>query len=135
MKKKDVPQDDSGLVNFTKEVYYAENEKGKYTTELSSGWEIKSEALNVAWDDINQRVADARKQVESGEASPILFFMELRLMDIGLLASYTGFWKWQIKRHLKPKSFAGLSQRKLKKYAEAFNITVQELKTMEADGN
>lgn len=135
MKKKDVPQDESGLVNFTKEVYYAENDKGDYTTELSSGWEVKSEALNVAWDDIHERVADAKAQVEEGKASPILFFMELRLMDLGLLASYTGFWKWQIKRHLKPNTFAKLSQRKLQKYAEAFNISVNELKTMAVDGN
>ncbi len=135
MKKKDIPQDNSGLVNFTKEVYYAEDDKGEYTTELSSGWEVKSEALNVAWEDIHERVADAKKQVEQGLASPILFFMELRLMDLGLVASYTGFWRWQIKRHLKPNTFAKLSQRKLKKYAEAFDISVDELKTMEVDEN
>ena len=23
-------------------------------------------------------------------------------MDMGIVAAYTGFWKWQIKRHLKP---------------------------------
>lgn len=135
MKKKDVPQDKSGLVDFTREVYYAENDKGEYTTALSSGWEIKSEALNVAWDDIKERVEDAEQKVTAGAASPILFFMELRLMDLGLVASYTGFFKWQIKRHLKPEVFRKLSEKRLKKYAEAFNITIKQLKTMEVDGN
>jgi cation transport regulator ChaB len=135
MKKKDVPQDKSGLVDFTREVYYAENDKGEYTTALSSGWEIKSEALNVAWDDIKERVEDAEQKVTAGVASPILFFMELRLMDLGLVASYTGFFKWQIKRHLKPEVFRKLSEKRLKKYAEAFNITIKQLKTMEVDGN
>ena len=32
----------------------------------------------------------------------MLFFMEYRLMDLSILSDYTGFWKWQIRRHLKP---------------------------------
>lgn len=133
MKKKDIPQDKSGLENFTKELYYAEDESGEYTTALSKGWEVKSTALDVAWEDIRERVEVARQKVEAGEASPILFFMELRLMDLGLVASYTGFWKWQVKRHLKPSKFKKLSPAKLAKYAEAFNISVDELKTMKVD--
>lgn len=135
MRKKDIPQDHSGLVNFTKEVYYAEDEKGNYTTALSSGWEVKSTALDVAWEDIRERIEDARKKVEAGEASPILFFMELRLMDLTLVSSYTGFWKFNVKRHLKPGVFAKLSDKKLAKYAHAFNVSIAELKTMEVDGN
>lgn len=135
MKKKDIPQDDSGLKGFTKELYYAENEEGEYTTALSQGWEVKSKALDVAWEDIHERIEEARIKVEAGEASPILFFMELRLMDIGLVSSYTGFWKWTVKRNLKPNKFKKLSQKKLVKYAEAFNISVEELKTMRVDEN
>lgn len=135
MKKKDIPQYESGLVNFTKEVFYVEDESGKYTTGLSKGWEVKSTALDVAWQDIYERVEGARQKVEVGEASPILFFMELRLMDMTILSSYTGFWKVSIKRHLKRKGFDKLSENKLAKYAEAFNISVSELKTMEVDGD
>jgi hypothetical protein len=51
-------------------------------------------------------------------------------MDVAILAGYTGFWKWQIKRHLKPEVFNNLADKKLKKYAEAFNIKVEDLKTM-----
>jgi hypothetical protein len=56
--------------------------------------------------------------------------MEYRLMDVSILAGYTGFWKWQIKRHLKPGVFDKLSTQKLEKYAEAFNIKVKDLKSM-----
>ena len=66
----------------------------------------------------------------NNEASPLLYFMELRLMDIGIVAAYTGFWKWKIKRHMKPSVFKKLSEKKLQKYAEVFNVTVEELKTM-----
>jgi hypothetical protein len=130
MKKEDIPQDEGALNKLTKEVVYAVDNAGNYTTELSTGWEVKATALNVTWKDIEQRIEDARQKVLNNEASPILYFMELRLMDIGIVASYTGFWKWTIKQNLKWDSFKSLSEKKLKKYAEAFNISVDELKTM-----
>jgi hypothetical protein len=130
MKKENVPQDLSSLGKITKEVCYATDSSGKYVKELSTGWEVKINALDVAWDDIQSRIAKAKEQVLNRTASPLLFFMEYRLMDIGILSDYTGFWKWQIKRHLKPEVFNSLSENKLKKYAEAFNVTVEDLKTM-----
>lgn len=133
MKKEEIPQDGGALTKLTKEVVYAVDNSGNYTTELSSGWEVKTTALDVAWKDIEQRIENARQKVLSNEASPVLFFMELRLMDIGIVAAYTGFWKWTVKQHLKPSVFKKLSEQKLKKYAEAFNITVEELKTMKAN--
>jgi hypothetical protein len=130
MKKDDVPQDLSSLGKITKEVCYATDSNGKYLTELSSGWDVKIKALDIAWGDIEKRIAAAKQQVLDGKASQLLFFIEYRLMDIGILAGYTGFWKWQIKRHLKPEVFNNLSEKKLQKYAEAFNIKVEDLKTM-----
>ena len=130
MKKENVPQDMGALGKVTKEVCYATDGSGKYTTQLSTGWNVKSEALDVAWKDVEQRIANARQKVLNGEASPLLFFMEYRLMDMRILSDYTGYWKWQIKRHLKPEVFKRLSDRKLQKYADTFNVTVEELKTM-----
>lgn len=130
MKKENVPQDMSSLGKITKEVCYATDSSGKYVTELSSGWDVKINALDVAWKDIAERTAKAKQQVLNGEVSPLLFFMEYRLMDIGILADYTGFWKWQIKRHMKPGIFNKLSDKKLQKYAEAFNVKADDLKTM-----
>lgn len=130
MKKEEIPQDDGALNKLTKEVVYAVDKDGKYSSELSTGWEVKSTALDLTWNDIAQRIAAAKQQVLNNEASPILFFMELRLMDIGIVADYTGFWKWTIKQHLKPAVFKKLTDKKLQQYADAFNITVEELKTM-----
>jgi hypothetical protein len=130
MKKDEVPQDLGSLGKITKEVCYATDSTGKYVTELSTGWEVKTKALDVAWEDIAKRIEAAKEQVLNNHASPLLFFMEYRLMDISILADYTGFWKWQIKRHLKPGVFNKLSNQKLQKYAEAFNITVEDLKSM-----
>ena len=134
MKKEDVPQDVSALGKITKEVCYATDSEGKYVTELSKGWDVKITALDKAWEDIDQRIEAARQKVLKGDASPLLFFIEKGIMDISLLADYTGFWQWQIKRHLKPDVFKNLSDKKLQRYAEVFNISVDDLKNMKANG-
>lgn len=128
MKKQEIPQDPSALNNVTKEVAYAVDEAGNYTTDLSTGWSVKAEALDHAWQDIEKRVADARTKIERKEASPLLYFMEKKLMDIKILSAYTGFWGMTIKRHLKYGAFKNLSQKRLEKYAEVFDISVDELK-------
>lgn len=133
MKKNEVPQDLGSLGKITKEVCYVTDESGKYTTELSNGWDVKTNALDVTWDDIEHKVTAAKEKVLKGEASPLLYFLEKNVMNIGILSSYTGFFKWQIKRHLKPAIFKKLSPKKLAKYAEVFNVTVDELKSMEAN--
>lgn len=130
MEKKDIPQDPSKLQNFTKEICYAVDENGKYIADLSSGWEVKSSALDVAWKDIDTRISDAKLKMQKGEVSPILYMMEVKLMDLPTISDYTGFWKWTIKRHLKPSAFKNLSEKKLKKYAEVFDISVDELRNM-----
>ncbi|WP_336515376.1 hypothetical protein [Pollutibacter soli] len=130
MEKDKIPQDDGALNKLTREVCYAVDESGNYTTALSTGWEVKAAALGLAWDDIQQRIKDAHDKVVRKEASPVLFFMEWRLMDVPILASYTGFWQWTVKRHLKYDVFQKLSDKKLQKYAEAFDISVNDLKTM-----
>jgi len=128
MKKKDLPQDPSGLKNFTREVCYVKNSEGKYEADLSSGWSIKNEALDNAWDDINQQIESAKKEILAGEKSPIYFYFIKNLMDYQVLSGYTGFWKFSIKKHMTPAGFKKLNDKKLAKYAKAFNITIDELK-------
>ncbi len=128
MKKSEVPQDPSALSGVTRDVCYVKDENGKYTTDLSQGWEVKKAALDNAWNDINERVNEAAEKIKKGEVSPIYYFMEKNLMDLTVLAGYTGFWKWTIKRHMKPSVYVKLNDEKLKRYATAFNISLEELK-------
>lgn len=128
MKKNDIPQDKSNLesANF-KELCYAVDENGEYTTGLSTGWDPKTIALNNAIEDIEERVLDAKNKVLNQEASPLLYYMELNKMDIPILASYVGLWQWKVKRHFKPQIFKKLSAKTLQKYADTFDITVEAL--------
>jgi hypothetical protein len=130
MKANEIPQDPSALGRFTKEVCYAVDDKGNYVTQLSTGWEVKASALGITWEDIEKRVEDEKQKVLNGESSPISYFIVLRLMDLEIVSAYTGFWKWTIKRHLKPKNFKNLSDKTLQKYAELFEVSIEGLKTM-----
>ncbi len=133
MRKEEVPQDQSNLSKSNiKELVYATDENGNYTTTLSSGWEPKTIALSNSLDEINERIAIAKLQVLNGEVSPIVYFMELNKMDISILSSYVGKWKWIVKRHFKPSVFIRLNERTLQKYADAFNISITELQNFNA---
>lgn len=134
MKKEEVPQDKGNLSNINmKELVYAIDEKGNYTTSLSSGWEPKTIALSNSIEEINERIELAKQQVKNGERSPIFYFMEVNKMDTEILSSYVGFWKWRVKRHFKPNVFSKLNDKILQKYANAFGIAISELKNFKAN--
>lgn len=128
MKAKEVPQDKSHLESASREVYYAVNDDGEYTTELSTGWDVKTIALDNALEEIERRVQSAKNRVLENKTSPIEYYMELHKMDVSILASYVGLWRWQVKRHFKPSVFKRLSTKKLQKYADVFEISMEELK-------
>jgi hypothetical protein len=136
MKKSDVPQDKSNLDSkHFKELCYAVDENGEYTTAQSTGWTPKTIALDNAIEDINERVDDAKNRVINNQTSPIEYYMELHKMDLGILASYVGMWKWRVKRHFKPNVFKRLSKKTLEKYADVFEVSVAQLKNIEEHAN
>lgn len=132
MKKSEVPQDKSNLESANlRELCYAVDENGEYLTEHTTGWDPKTIALNNALDEIKERIDDAKQRVIDNISSPIEYYMELHKMDLSVLASYVGMWKWRVKRHFKPRVFEKLNAKVLQKYAEVFDITIDELKTIE----
>lgn len=132
MKKDEVPQDESNLesANF-RELCYAVDDDGEYVTLNSTGWKPKTIALDNAIEVIKERIADAKQRVLAGETSPIEYYMEVHKMDVGILASYVGFWQWRVRRHFKPNVFKRLKKRTLQKYADVFEISLEELKKID----
>ncbi|WP_117883530.1 hypothetical protein [Aureibaculum luteum] len=132
MKKSEVPQDKSNLesANF-RELCYAVDENGEYTTENSTGWDPKTIALNNAIQDIKERIDAAKKRVVANESSPIDYYMEVNKMDLPILASYVGLWQWRVKRHFKPQVFKKLNTKILQKYADVFDITIEQLQDID----
>lgn len=132
MQKKNVPQDSSSLLSKNmRELCYAVDENGNYTTELSTGWEPKTIALSNAIEEIEERIKIAKEKVKKGLTSPIEYYMEVHKMDVSILSDYVGIWQWRVKRHFKPSVFKRLKNKTLKKYATVFNISVAQLKNIE----
>lgn len=125
----EVPQDSLEYKDRDKlkKLVYAVGKDGKYTGVGSSGWDPENVATKQAWDAIEEELAETEKQVRAGTISPIAYFMQKKLMDLPLLAQYVGKWQWQVRRHMNPSVFNELSEAMLRKYAEVFQITVQEL--------
>lgn len=132
MKKQDIPQDEGPLKDVTREVVYAKNDEGKYEKSLSKGWTVKADALDNAWSDINEKCEEAKKLVSDGKRSPIYYFMQRTLMDVTVLSGYVQMNRFAVKRHLKPSGFSKLSQEKLSRYAEAFDVHIEDLTEFEA---
>jgi hypothetical protein len=132
MKIKDVPQDDAGFLKAGKvtDVCYATDDNGDYTQVQSVGWDPKNEAIKRAWEQVNAKAEKVRQKVIQGKLSPLAFHMESKMMKVGLLSQYSGFSRLRVCRHMKPSGFEKLNKDELVIYAEALNISVDELKTI-----
>jgi hypothetical protein len=128
MKKNDVPQDEGLSEGLFEDICYALDENGNYTVVPTTGWQPKTDAMLQAWDVIHEKVEQVRQQVLAGELSPVAYYMEKNLMDVKLLADYSGLPKRKIRKHLKPDHFAGLDNQILMRYAETFGISVEMLR-------
>ena len=112
MKEQEMPNQ-KGALEGLKEVCYVTDNQGNYTTALSEGWEVKDIAIESSMNLLQEQMQKAKEQIQAGKQSPIVYYM--------------GKWQWIIKRHARPKVFAKLSEKTLKKYAEIFDISVEEL--------
>mgnify|MGYP000903050871 FL=1 len=129
MKETELPQEKGALQDFT-ELCYVTDDEGNYTTLSSSGWEVKSIALEASLSRLQEQIDEAKADVLAGRKSPIVYYMLLNRMDWAVLADAMHRWQWVIKRHAKPSVFKKLSTKTLQKYAEVFGITVEELTQM-----
>jgi hypothetical protein len=127
MEKKDVPQD-KGILENWHVVCYATDEKGEYVRSQSAGWEPTNIANGIAWEFIQEEIADVLEKVKKGELSPLAYHMKKNLMDVKMLSQYVAFSSWKVKRHLKPRVFDGLDDVTLQRYAAVFNMTTEQLK-------
>jgi hypothetical protein len=127
MKTKQVPQDNSPSYSGHKKLLYAVNDNGHYSGVQSSGWEVENFATQMAVDELNEQMFSAINDYHDGKASALAYHMCKHRFDITALSQSTGFFQWQIRRHLSPKIFSRLSQKKLKTYSEVFSIPIEQL--------
>jgi hypothetical protein len=129
MDQQQVPQDQENLnEGKVAKLYYATDKDGHYVKVNSIGWEPETIAMKQAWEVVNEEVEEARKKVVEGKASPILYFLKKNIMTLPLLASYVGSLSFIVWLHTKPFFFARLGEKTLRKYADTFRISIEELK-------
>ena len=114
-----------------RELLYSQYADGKFERSVGYHGESDRIPLQQGWDMVNERIEEARQKVKAGEASPILYYMEKLMVTPLDLSMHAGIMVWRVKRHLKPKVFSRLGEKTLKKYAEAFNIPIEQLKTVD----
>jgi len=129
MKKQDVPQD-HGVFGQWHGICYVTDENGKYVTTQSSGWEPTNVANGIAWEFIQEEIDGIAEKVKKGELSPLAYHMAKNLMDVKMLAQYSGISSWKVKRHFRPRVFNKLTQRILEHYAVVFKITIEQLRNV-----
>ncbi|MBU2510065.1 hypothetical protein KJ966_01965 [bacterium] len=128
MREDEVPQD-KGVIGDNYRVNYALDKEGKYKLVKSSGCDSVNVANEQAWSVIHQQVAEVKNRIKLGELSPIAYFMTINQMDVKILSQLVNMMGLRIRRHLKPRIFSKLPQPILQKYASAFNISLEELKS------
>lgn len=126
MLKDEVPQDKE-LFGDQREVCYAVDEDGRYVLAESSGWDPANIANNQAWEAISREIADILAQIRAGEMSPLAYHMAANQMDEKLLAEYTGLFRWQVRRHLRPGPFSKINRKTRELYGSLFSLTAEEL--------
>lgn len=132
MKVEDIPQDNSKSYDGHRRVVYG-TRNGHYEAATSSGWQDESYVTEQAVADLDEHTAEARAAVERGAASPLYYYMYRYRHDEASLASATGLWRWQIRRHFRPEIFYKLSDKTLQKYAQALQLDIQQLKQIDTD--
>jgi hypothetical protein len=130
MKKEEVPQDNAKAFMGRSKALYALGEDGRYQIVPSRGWEAEEIVLDQAIDEFKRLASEAHAKAKAGLASPLEYHMYARRMDPVLLADVSGFWRWQVDRHLRPGAFAALPVSKQKRYAEALGMGVEALNAL-----
>ena len=133
MKEDDVPQHSNPYYEGEKKAVYAVDSNGKLIITQTAGWDVETEVLEQAIHEIDRLSKAAHERGTQGQSSSLEYHMYHQRMDIPMLAQATGFYQWQIKRHMQPKVFSRLSETKLALYAQVLGISLNEMLTLPDD--
>ena len=128
MKISEVPQQPGMIMDGRREICYAVDDDGNYVLTGSEGWEPKNIANDQAWEIIREQVHDTVQKVRAGKLSALAFYMVSNQMTPALLAQYVGLNRWRVHRHLKPSVFKKLKSEILARYADVFDVPVENLR-------
>jgi hypothetical protein len=127
MKIEETPQEHNKTFEGLRKAMYAQDNNGEYKIIASSGWIVEEIVTLTALEELKEQEAAAFKEYLDGKLSPLPYYMYQKRMDIPTLACTVGMCKWRVKKHFKPSVFKKLSDKILMRYAEAFDIKIEDL--------
>jgi len=127
MKKAEVPQQNAKAFMGHSKLLYAVDESGRYVPAPSNGWEAEEIVLDQAIAEYQRLTAEAWQRAHKGLTSPLEYHMYHERMDVVLLSQTTGYFKWRVRRHLKPGAFRKLPAKTRARYAEALGLSPETL--------
>jgi hypothetical protein len=131
MRADEVPDRSAPLFEGQYKVVYVTDERGRYVIAKSGGTEAEVAVTEAAVSWFAGLAEEARERARRGETSPLEYHMYRQRMDVPTLAQATGFWRWRVRRHLRPAVFARLSPRLLARHATALGLTVEQLRRLD----
>jgi len=131
MRERDLPQDGNRTLAGHRKAVYAVAEDGRVRLVPTHGWEVEEIVTRQAVEDLERRAQEARERALSGQSSPLEFHMYKARMDVELLSQTSGLWRWRVRRHLRPATFARLPPALKARYAEALGISVEALEKVD----
>jgi len=114
---------------YNRELFYSFDREKGFSAKVDYQYDANQTIIRQSWDAAEERLNAVRNKVIGGKRSPIAYYMEKQLMEVPMLAAYTGFSPWRVRWHLTVPGFRRMKISTLEKYAEIFEIPVQELKS------
>ncbi len=122
MKEKD------GIIDCPQQqlILYVEKEDGTYEP-LQTGSYLTKNFLDDFKLKRRHLEESLKQKVQSGEVSPIYYYMVLEDLTISELSARTGIKKRKVKKHLQADYFKTVTQETLQIYSDVFNIIVPDM--------
>lgn len=127
MQKIEVPKEENKILEGHQKVMYSTDDNGDFQR-INYGSSVEEFATLVAVEEYDILKKETLENIQKEISSPIEYFMYENRMDLPTLASVVGMFQFRVKRHLKMNNFKKLNDKILAKYAQAFNIKIEELK-------
>lgn len=122
-----IPQEDNSTLNGQKKVMYAKDDSGEFKR-VNYGSSVEEFATLTAVNEYKILENECLEEIKQNISSPIKYFMYKNRMDLPTLCSGIGMFSFRVKRHLQMKHFLKLNDKILQKYAELFEISLEDLK-------
>ena len=128
-KAPDKVTDDKDLIyTYNRELFYHFDREKGFTQAVHYQNPDNQVIIKQSWDAAEQRLEEVKQLVLIGKASPVAYYMEKILMEVPMLAAYMEISKWRVKRHMKPGVFKKIKPEILARYADIFEISVDQLR-------